>query len=204
NSIVRDSSIESGHIIPWFLRRLQSARIPLRELTAPGAEAAWLRDSEKLQVFDAMSWAFTHYLLFGDKGAHQGQLERFVALLAEGKTPAVALELAFGDVEALSGRFFQYVQGQLFAYARLETDVKVRQDEFATRTMSLAESVAIRAAYHAATQRPVEARAEIAAARKADAAAPGSYEAEGVLLDSENKTDDARAAFGKAVERGST
>jgi Flp pilus assembly protein TadD len=49
-------------------------------------------------------------------------------------------------------------------------------------------------------RRPVESRANIAEARKADAASGASYTAEALLLDFEGKVDDARVAYAKAVE----
>ena len=51
--------------------------------------------------------------------------------------------------------------------------------------------------------RPVEARAMIAQARAADAALVAPDDLEAILLDREKKADEARAAYAKAVERGS-
>jgi tetratricopeptide (TPR) repeat protein len=58
--------------------------------------------------------------------------------------------------------------------------------------------------FHATMRRPVEARAAIAEARKADPHAAGSYVAEGLLADHENKEPEARAAYGKAAELNTT
>ena len=62
----------------------------------------------------------------------------------------------------------------------------------------------MRAMFHTAMRRPVEARAAIAEARKADPKAAGTYVAEGILADRDNKVDEAKAAYTKAAELEST
>jgi tetratricopeptide (TPR) repeat protein len=71
------------------------------------------------------------------------------------------------------------------------------------RALSDADSASLRAGFLAAARRPVEARAEIAAARSHQATA-GSFEVEGLLFDSERKTPQALAAYARAIELGST
>jgi superkiller protein 3 len=58
--------------------------------------------------------------------------------------------------------------------------------------------------FHAAMRRPVEARAAIAEARKADPKAAASYVAEGLLADRDKKVDEAKAAYTRAAELEST
>jgi tetratricopeptide (TPR) repeat protein len=53
-------------------------------------------------------------------------------------------------------------------------------------------------------RRPIEARAAIDEARKAGPSAPESFVAEALLLDRDGKNDEARAAFARAVDAGST
>jgi tetratricopeptide (TPR) repeat protein len=56
-------------------------------------------------------------------------------------------------------------------------------------------------------RRPVEARALIEQARKADPGLAATYDTEGMLFDADNKddrADNARAAYAKAAELGST
>ena len=61
----------------------------------------------------------------------------------------------------------------------------------------------MRALFHVAMRRPIEAGAAIAEARKAEAVAE-THVAEGILMDQEGKADLARAAFTRAVDAGST
>jgi tetratricopeptide (TPR) repeat protein len=96
------------------------------------------------------------------------------------------------------------VQRSLFAYQRVNVDVSVERERFPVRKLSLAESLSSRAVLHAVMGRPVEGRAAIAQARKADPDGAAAYAAEAILLDREDKTGEARAAYAKAVELGTS
>ena len=90
------------------------------------------------------------------------------------------------------------------AYRRINLDVSVDRERFPVRKLPAAESASMRAMFHTVMRRPVEARAAIAEARKADPKAAGSYVAEGILADRDNKVDEAKAAYTKAAELEST
>ena len=113
--------------------------------------------------------------------------------------PAAAFELTLGSIQTIAKSLGVYTSGQLFNYSRMDADMKVRQDDFGARTLTPGQSAAARAALHAAMRRPVEARAELAAVRAAEPG-PALFEVEAVLSDIEQKPDDARAAYAKAVE----
>ena len=72
------------------------------------------------------------------------------------------------------------------------------------RKLPPAESASLRAMFHAAMGRPVEARAAIAEARKDDPKAAASYVAEGLVADRDNKPEEAKAAYTKAAELETT
>jgi tetratricopeptide (TPR) repeat protein len=96
------------------------------------------------------------------------------------------------------------VTRNVFSYRRVAIDVGVERARFPVRPLSPAESASTRALFHAAMRRPVETRAAIAEARKADPKAAESFSAEGLLLDREQKYEEAKAAYAKAVELGTT
>jgi tetratricopeptide (TPR) repeat protein len=83
-------------------------------------------------------------------------------------------------------------------------DVSVQREKFPVRQLTAAEAAADRALFHAAMNRPVEARAAIAEARKAEPNSAASYTAEALVLDRERKFDEAKAAYAKAVDLGTT
>ena len=124
--------------------------------------------------------------------------------MSGGTDASAAFAETLGPVEALEGPFRVYFQGSLFTYRRINVDASVERERFPVRALPPAESASVRASFHAAMNRPVEARAAIAEARKADPNAAGSYAVEGVLFDREEKRDEAKAAYAKAAELEST
>ena len=205
NTIVRDDRVLFGPIIPWNLQILRERpRIPLATVLAITGRAPELKSSEFLQAFDAQTWALVHFLMFGEQGKRAPQLDAFIKLVVGGKDPGIAFAEALGPVEAVDGALLVYVQRSLFAYQRVNVDVNVQRERFPVRKVPPAEAVSSRALLHAVMGRPVEGRAAIVQARKADPAAAASYAAEALLLDQENKADEARTAYARAVELGTT
>jgi len=204
NTIVRDTSIQLGRVIPWYLQRLQQgSRLRVRDLLTIDRQSPWYTQADRLDQFDAECWAFMHFLMFGDDGAHRSQLDRFMALLHAGKLAPAALEEGFGNLDALQSGFSAYFTQRLYQYQRVDVDTRTTKEGFQGRPVPASESASLRAAFHTALNRPVEARAAIDEARKADARQATTYETEGILLDSDRKNDSARVAYAKAVELGS-
>ena len=205
NTVVRDNFILLGPPIPWHLQRMRSGpRLSLNALVAVTRSSPEYTQGDRLIAFDAQSWAFVHYLMFGQEGRLRRQLDQLLVLINQGTDPAIALKEALGPVEAFEGPLNVYVNKVLFPYANAPLDVSVKREAFNVRPLSASEAAATRAAFHVATRRPLEARALISAARKADQSAAASYVAEGLLFDSEGNKDEARKAYASAVERGST
>ncbi len=205
NTIVRDDRVLFGPIIPWHLQALRERqRIPLARLFALDGRSPELKQSASLQLYDAQTWALVHFLMFGDQGKRAPQLNAFIKLVAGGKDPGTAFTESMGAVDALDGALMAYVQRQAFAYKQVNVDVSVEREKFPVRKLSPAESISSRAVVHAVMGRPVEGRAAIAQARKADANDAAAYVAEALILDREDKTEEARAAYRKAVELGTT
>ena len=109
-----------------------------------------------------------------------------------------------GAVEALEGPFRIYFAGSIFTYRRINIDVSVERERFPVRTLPPAESASVRASFHAAMNRPMEARAAIAEARKADPNAAGQLCGRGRAVRSGGEADEAKAAYAKAAALGST
>jgi Flp pilus assembly protein TadD len=205
NTLVHSSSLDVGRIVPSYLGTLQAGVRPtLRELLTADRTSSWNTNDVKLHQFESEACLFVHYLMLGDNGAHRGQLDRFAALVREGKTAAAAMEGAFGNVDTFETAFKIYYSKPLFQYMIFNVDAKVRPDAFEAHALAPAGAAASLAAWHVAMGRPMEARAAINDAKKADAKLAAAFDAEGALLDEERKTDEARAAYATAIELQST
>lgn len=202
NLRVRDSDVFLGRLVPWHIELLrQREGLPLAALIAMDRGSPFLKDSR--QLFDAESWGFLHYLMFGDEGRHAARLDHYATLLAQGAKPEVALRETFPDLLALEKGFNSYIHLAALQYRRIDIDVSLEREKFPTRAASAAESNAVRAAFHVAMRRPAEAAVLLAEAKAADQAAPEPFDVEGLLADSASDDDKARTAYAKAVELGS-
>lgn len=203
NTIVRDKYLELGRVLPGHLQRLRSSsRMDLATLVSLDRQTLG-NDAERTASFDAEAWAFVHYLLFSHQGMYLPKMSQFMSTLVEGKSAPQAFELAFGSVNDIGNGFAQYINGTLFNYSRVDADLKISADGFAMRQLSLADTVATRGGFHAAMRRLTEARADVAAARAYELSA-SSFDVEGIVLDADGKGPEARAAFLRAVDLGST
>jgi tetratricopeptide (TPR) repeat protein len=205
NTIVREDKIMVGPPIPWHLEILRTrTRLKLADLLRVKRSSQELTQDTFIESYDAQTWALVHYLMFGDQGKRAPALDAFITMVSKGKDQAEAFSEAFGSIEAVEGSFLRYIQQQLFVYKQVNVDAGVERERFPVRKVSEVEATTARALFHAAMRRPVESRAAIAEARKLEPNVANAYVAEGLLFDGERKVDEARAAFLKAAELGTT
>jgi TonB family protein len=206
NTLVRANEVQVGRVLPAHLRALrQATRLPLRQLVVADSQSPWYADPNRRFAFDAESTLLLHMLLFGDEHNQQAdRLDAFIKRLMEGKSAAGAFEESFGSPDALENGFASYFTRPILTFRRVPADLRVTQDRWPARRLSVAEASTAVAAYHVATERFVDAAAEIRQAREADATLTMTSDVEGMLLERTNESEKARLAFEKAVEAGST
>ena len=205
NTLVRDTYIAVGAPIPWHVRRLQEGgRLRLAQLISVTRTSPEYRQGDSLSLFDAESWAFVHFLMFGENGANAARMNRLAAQLNNGVEPKAAFAEALGKPEDLEAGFAAYIQRTLFSYQKTLVDTDVKKEGFAVRPLPPSEAAAGLAVFHVAMRRPLEARTEIDRARKADPNAPDAFLAEAMHSDLDGKREEAKAAFRKAADLGSS
>jgi TPR repeat protein len=205
NTIVQGNQILLGPPIPWHLERLRTdPRLRLRELIAVTRSSKEYTQDQGILRFDAQSWALVHFLMYGRNAARREGVNNFAALLKRGADPEPAFLEAFGRVDDLEGDFVAYINGAIYNYQRIVVERKITREQFTSRPLPPTDSAAGRAAFHVAMRRPDDARRLIDEARKADPNSANSYVAEALLLQREDKQDEANAAFVKAASLGST
>ena len=199
NTIVRDKEIQIGQVIPWHLKRLRQAGRPtLDVMLAADWKSPELSSGERMERFDATAWALVHYLIFGQQGKNIPKFNEFAEAVRRGAAPTDALAKAYGSLVEIREGLARYIDQTLFVYQRAAVALDVDAAGFRTREITPVEAAVALARFHAATQRPVEARAQLAAA----GTAPAGAEVEGALLDREGQRDAARAAYERASDAG--
>jgi hypothetical protein len=232
NTLVRAKDVEIGRAIPWYVdeltgratassggaRSTEEARAEDRRTLAPGTSAvlpldrlvAVTRDDPEYtgesarRLLGAQSWAFVHFLMFGDGGTHRAKFNRLANALRQGAAPDQAVREALGDVSAYTKGFRAHVGARAMPFQRAAVDIDVAREKWPARTLPAAEEAARRAKFAVSMDDRALAREKVAAARAADPALAAVSEAEGLLLAREGDNEGAQAAFRRAREQGAT
>lgn len=200
NSLVRSDHIQVGRVLPQHLNQIRSrARLRLSEVVAITRDDPRYRQEGFRDVFDAQAWALVHFLMWGDQSKHQPQLNRYVTGLLVGQDATASLASTLGDMSQYENAFDVYVGRDLFPFVKIDADATVQRQKFPVQPAPVEEAAALRASFHAAMKRPVEAKALIAEARAASAGYGGADEAEALLADYDDRDDEARQLLEKAA-----
>jgi tetratricopeptide (TPR) repeat protein len=168
-------------------------------------QSPWYTDPIRRFTFDAESTLLVHMLFFGDQQNQRGgRVDAFIKRLTQGESPAAAFEASLGSPDSVESDFGKYFTRPLLSYRRVPADLRVTQDRWAARRLSVAEASTAVAAFHVATERFADAAADIRQARDLDANLSNTSDVEGMLFDRTNDAQQARAGFEKAVGSGST
>ena len=162
NTSVRDKEILIGRPVPWELRYFnETSRLPLQEIFDARRDSPLLLKEDQRRAFDAQSYVLVHFLSFGDRGAHQPQLVRFIQLWLGGSSQEQAQAEAFGEMTKLQVQLSDYVTRPILSFARLQTESSIENTHSPVRAVPPAEIAGLQACVHVAMGRPVEAQAAI-------------------------------------------
>lgn len=201
NTLVRNQEIQLGRIIERHVVTLRTRpRMSLSEvISLIDGEDSRIRQEAFLAAHDAHSWALVHFLVWANDGARQQGLDEYFKGLLRGADPLKSLGETLGDVARLETAFHVYISRDIFPFTRFLTEAKLKKEAFPVRTVTPAEVALLQASLHVAMRRPAEAKARLAEARGLQ---PGiGDEVEGLIAESEGRRDDARAAFGRAIDQ---
>ena len=205
NTIVRDDYVLIGPPIPEHLRFLREpGSRSVAQLLKVTGDSPQYQQTEGRQRFDALSWAFVHFLMFGENGAHASKIGSLTALLRRGTDPDAAVAETLGPLQSYDTPFSRYIERNLFTYVKANIDADVARERFAATPIPEADASAGLAAFQIAMNRPTEASALLAQARKANPNAAGVSAVEGLQAERAGDTDTARTAYRTAVERDVT
>ena len=205
NTLVEDDALTEGKPIVWHVALLrQRGCMPLKALLKVDHQSPEYREEDRASVFYAQSWALVHYLLTDEQGTGAARINLFLALLGQGVPEDDALVRAFGDLARLEKDLDDYVRQYAFRYATKKGDYAPREDTVAVRELSAGESLGMRGVFMAERGRPREAADLLEQARGLDASLAVVHEGLGLLAWREDRPAEARSAFARAIELGST
>lgn len=146
--------------------------------------------AEQREVFYGRSWLLTHYLLTG--GKRNGQLVKYVRLLAGGTSSLDAARQAFGDLTQLDHELDAYQRGQLVQFKIAASNIPVGGIEVTPLSVGAAQVILTRAKVKYALKQPMDALA--AEARAVEGRFPGDPLVERTLAEAELDADHPQAA----------
>ncbi len=182
NANISDGTSDLGIATPNLLLTLEnSMMIPLETLLSVANDSPYYRQEGKVEVFYAQSWALTHYFMLGDKNAHTRQLMQFLDLLRQDVPEEEAIKRAFGDLKILEKNLSRYTRSMAFYHYRVAAKLDVKEDQYSIRTLSPAESLALRGEILVHVGRLDEAKAMLRQSLELDSRSAIANEAMGLL-----------------------
>jgi tetratricopeptide (TPR) repeat protein len=202
NTVIQDDHVYTGHPIAHHLVTLSQRPVfPLETLLAVTHDSPEYSETHRASIFYAESWALVHYLQHGSD-SRADQVARFLNLLSSGRPLEEAQKEAFGDLAVLEDEFASYLQKLqvVFQYGHRTATIEGDAEAFTARKLPEAESLAVRAAFHAARNRPTEARALAGEALALDPELAAAHEAVALMAWREGENDEALQALRRATE----
>ncbi len=114
----------------------QNSFVPLKTLLAVDRKSPYYNEGRKAGMFYAESWALVHYLMLGDNGKHQRQMQAFINSLAEDKPIDELFKRAFQtDLKPLEDQLQSYLNRQAFPVLKATFTDRVALDQEVTTTV---------------------------------------------------------------------
>jgi tetratricopeptide (TPR) repeat protein len=185
----------------FYLR--QQKLLPLRTLFAVDHSSPHYNEQSKRGVFYAQSWALVHYLMLGNKGQRQPQLNRYLDLINKGTDPQESFQTAFGaDIETIEKELRDYIRRDTYSYFNFPFEQKL-EAEAAVQSTALTEAQGLAflgdLALH--THLLEQAEKQLEKAFALDAADPMTQSSLGMLRMRQRRFAEAKEHLGRAVAR---
>ena len=181
-------------------RSLQGAAlIPIEKLIAVDQRSPYYHDEDKVQQFYAESWALIHFMTFGPNMDGAKKLNVFFAKLQQREEQKKAFEEVFGSFAEMDKALDKYVHNFQLVAGVLKTLDAGSEKDYASRTLSMAETQAEIGGYHLWTHDLENARNYVNDALQNDPKLGLAHEEEGFLDFSEGKDADSLNEFTQAV-----
>jgi tetratricopeptide (TPR) repeat protein len=198
---VGDGTSKLGIPSPALLQTLQTNTIlPLATLMDVKHDSPYYRKQGMVEMFYAQSWALTHYFMIGDKRAHFAQLIEFLRLLQNDVPEKEAVQRAFGDLKTLEQRLQNYIRMLSFYHFQVPAKLSEKEDQYAVRELSPAESLAKRGEILVHINRTDDAKAVLEQALQLDTRSALAHEGMGILYSRLQNQEQAEKHFTAAAE----
>lgn len=197
---IDEKSVGMGQPDALLLAELKNEPfIPLNVLFQVDQSSRYYNEANKTSIFYAESWALTHYLMMGDRGAHRPLLLAYLKALDQGKPSEQAAAEAFGDLRKLQSELINYLNKPSFFYLKVPAVSKVADVDLKARAISEAEADAYKGGFATIRGRFQDADSTLEQAIKIDPNCALAYEYVGLNQFFEGKRDEAIDSLSKSI-----
>jgi tetratricopeptide (TPR) repeat protein len=201
NTVLGEKEVLLGHFDTSHLLLLQQSKlIPIPTLLEVDHTSPYYNEENRASVFYAESWALTHYLMLDPEARKQQLMSHFLDTFQKGSNQVEAARQTFGDLKKFAGQMEGYVRQTSFYLARLKAPMQLTEKDYATRTLSAAESLALRGDFHLHMNRMSEARTMLEQALALEPKLAAVHESLGYYHYRQQNLDEASREFAEAVK----
>jgi len=113
--------------------------IPMDSFLATTHDSPNYNERNRVNIFYAQCWAFTHYLHNDAKAREQNLIGKFTSGMQRRLPVKLVTRQAFGDVKELDKSLRDYIKKRRFTYFPVKRKIKVDSKSFSKRTLEEAE-----------------------------------------------------------------
>ena len=182
NTVIGDKEVQIGKIAPGHLEILRTNKlIPIDTLFQVDENSPYYNEQNRTSVFYAESWALVHYLMLDPDARKRQLLLNFLNAWTASDNQIEAAQKTFGDLKKFSQVMEAYARQQRFYVGHLKLAVHDDPKGYPGRSLSVAETQALRGIFFVYTQRPAEAKAVLDEALAANPNSPVVHEGLGLF-----------------------
>jgi len=201
NSEIGEKEVQIGKIAPGHLEILRTNKlIPIETLFQVDETSPYYNEQNRSSVFYAESWALVHYLMTDPDAVKRQLNSNYLKAWTASNNQIEAAQKTFGDLKKFSQVMEAYARQRSFFVGHLKLSVHDDPKGYPSRSLSLAETQALRGIFFVYTRRPAEAKAALDEALAADPKFPVVHEGLGLFAwYSKQDPQTAEAEFARAV-----
>ena len=175
--------------------------MPLDKLFAVTGRSPEYRESDKVGIFYAQSWALVHFLMNGNNGVREKQFYNFIDLVTSGTAPNIAFQRSFkADYKQIEDELRNYINRFTFPVYEIDLPKKVSWDESAkVNLLSEAETKILQGNLLRYTGTSERAEKKLLEALNANPESAEVYRLLGAVYDAQKKRSEARRNYEKVL-----
>ena len=203
NASLGDKEVRIGLVPEGHLYVLQQNRLlPLETLLAVDHSSPYYNEANRTSVFYAESWALVHYLMLDQRARQEHLLGKFLEEMIQTGDQVAAARATFGDLKKFGNTLDNYARSGNFFNGVIKPPTDTLDKNYAVRTLSPSEAMALRGAFLVNHSRLQDAKRLLDEAAKDGSNIAAVHEALGMYALRSGKQDETLHQMEEAIRLG--